>query len=129
MKPFTLFSTTLFAILFIYTHVLGEVKTIQLIVDEFWFILALFPFSLLLFYSKYKVKHYEVTIPVQTMTFKTSVIFFLFFEVIDYFNQDGFEGMISQWFFYWIMGLLSLCLIETVTNFKIYKLSQLKKPQ
>ena len=42
--------------------------------------------------------------------------------MVDYISEDGFIGMISQWFFYWIMGLIALVLMETINYLKNYQL-------
>ena len=129
MKQCTLFTLSLMAILLIYINILGEIKTIQLIVDEYLLIVSIFPLACIWLVSRLKVKKYNITLSSQAITLKSTVLFFLFFEVIDYYSEDGFTGMISQWFLYWIMGLLSLLVIEIINNIKIYKLVKIKNQE
>ena len=38
----------------------------------------------------------------------------MIFQVVDYIYEDGFIGMISQWFLYWIMGIIALLLMGII---------------
>jgi hypothetical protein len=38
--------------------------------------------------------------------------------------EDGFIGMISQWFLYWVMGIIALLLMQIINYYKNYKLIQ-----
>ena len=40
----------------------------------------------------------------------------------DYYYEDGFRGMISQWFLYWIYGIIALLLIQAINYYKNYKM-------
>jgi hypothetical protein len=51
-------------------------------------------------------------------------MFFLIFQVVDYYMEDGFIGMISQWFLYWVMGIIALLLMQIINYYKNYKLIQ-----
>jgi len=119
-----LFSFTLLITLASYIYLLGEVRTIQLIVNEIIFVLLVFPLLLLYFYFKSKLKGYDVEhlMNKQQLSFRTTLLLFLVLQAFDYYYEDGFIGMISQWFFYWILGLLSLLLIDTLHFYRISKL-------
>ncbi len=119
-----LFTLTLFITLVTYIYLLGEVRTIQIIVNEMIFVLSLFPLLIIYFYYKLKLRGYDVEhlINKRQLSFKMTVLLFLVIEVFDYFYEGGFTGMISQWFLYWILGLLSLLLIDTIHFYRISKL-------
>lgn len=119
-----LFSFTLLLTLASYIYLLGEVRTIQLIVNEIIFILLLFPLLLFYFYFKSKLKGYDVghLMNKQQLSFRTTLLLFLILQGFDYYYEDGFIGMMSQWFFYWILGLLSLLLIDTIHFYRIARL-------
>lgn len=126
LKPQYLFLLTLIAIISIYIMVFGADKTIEMIKAEYLFILALIPISSALLFFKFKLKNYEIINFNRNNTFslQSTIGFFLLFQVIDYFYEDGFIGMISQWFLYWIMGVIALLLLETINYFKNYKMIQ-----
>ena len=122
-KPLPLFTLTFVAIIATYLFVLGESKTIEIIKNEYLFILGLIPLGFTYLYFKFKLKDYEIReFPQNNLSFKSTVLFFLMFQVVDYISEDGFIGMISQWFFYWIMGLIALVLMETINYLKNYQL-------
>ena len=102
----------------------GQNKTISMIVSEYLFILALIPITIALLFFKTKLKGYEIIDfnKKNTFSLQSTVGFFLIFQVVDYFYEDGFIGMISQWFLYWIMGLIALLLMQTINYYKNYQL-------
>lgn len=125
-KLFILFTFSLMGIILVYLYVLGQSKTIEIIRNEYLFILAIIPLFLAFFYFKFKLKKYTI-VDYNTnsgFSIKTTIIFFLVFQVIDYFMEDGFIGMISQWFLYWIMGLIAVLLMENINYYKNYKTIQ-----
>lgn len=124
MSPRNLFILSLIAIISVYLYVFGQEKTIELIKEEYLFILALLPVTLTLLYFKMKVKGKDLINFNKNNSFslKNTIVFFLIFQVVDYIGEDGFIGMISMWFLYWIMGLIALLIMETINYYKNYKL-------
>lgn len=122
--PRNLFILSFIALISIYLFVFGQNKTLQMITSEYLFILAVIPLSFALVFFKFKLKGYELINFNQKNTFslKSTIVFFLIFQVVDYYLEDGFIGMISQWFLYWIMGVIALLLLETINYYKNYKL-------
>ena len=123
-KPLNLFSLTFIAIITIYLYVLGEDKTIEIIKDSYLYIFSLVPLGLIYVYFKFKLKEYEIIDfnKNTNFSFQTTVVFFLIFQVVDYIYEDGFIGMISQWFLYWIMGIIALLLMGVINYYKNYRL-------
>ena len=122
-KPLNLFTVTFIAIIVVYLFVFGESKTIELIKTQYLYILGLIPLGVIFLYYRFKLKDYEI-IDFNKNTkfsFSTSVIFFVIFQVVDYIQEYGFIGMISQWFFYWVMGIIALFLMEIINYYKNYK--------
>lgn len=122
-KPLNLFTVTFIVIIAVYLFVFGESKTIELIKTQYLYILGLIPLGVIFLYYRFKLKDYEI-IDFNKNTkfsFSTSVIFFVIFQVVDYIQEDGFIGMISQWFFYWVMGIIALFLMEIINYYKNYK--------
>lgn len=123
MTAKNLFVLAFIAIIATYLFVFGQDKTIEMIKEEYLFILALVPISLALVFFKIKLKNYRLRDFNQNNTFslQSTIGFFLIFQVVDYFSEDGFIGMISQWFLYWIMGLIALLLMEAINYFRNYQ--------
>ena len=115
-KPLNLFTVTFIAIIVVYLFVFGESKTIELIKTQYLYILGLIPLGLIFIYYRFKLKDYEIIDFNKNakFSFSTSVIFFVIFQIVDYIQEDGFIGMISQWFFYWVMGIIALFLMEII---------------
>jgi hypothetical protein len=122
-KPLNLFTVTFIAIIVVYLFVFGESKTIELIKTQYLYILGLIPLGLIFIYCRFKLKDYEIIDFNKNakFSFSTSVIFFVIFQIVDYIQEDGFIGMISQWFFYWVMGIIALFLMEIINYYKNYK--------
>lgn len=124
IKQLALFSVTLISIIVIYIFLLGENKTIEIIKNDYLYLLSLIPMGLIYLYFRLKLKDYELIDfnKNANLSFRTSIVIFLVFEVIDYIQEDGFIGMISQWFFYWVMSIIALVLVENINYLKNYVL-------
>ncbi|MDD2887096.1 MAG: hypothetical protein PHY66_04795 [Aliarcobacter sp.] len=122
IKQLSLFFVTFIFIICVYVFLLGENKTIEIIKDEYLYLLSLIPLGFIFLYFKFKLKDYELIDfnKNSNLSFQTTVILFVVFQVIDYIQKDGFIGMISQWFFYWIMGVIALFLMENINYLKNY---------
>lgn len=109
-----------------YLIVFGQEKTILMLSSEYLFILALIPITITFLFFKYKLKDYELIDFNKNSNFslQSTIGFFVIFQVVDYISEDGFIGMISQWFLYWIMGLIALLLMQTINYYKNYKVLQ-----
>ena len=123
-----LFLATFIAILITYSIFLGNVKTILLLLDATTYILVAIGLSFVLLYYKRKLKTVEIIDfnKNSNLTFQSTALFFLFFQVIDYIYEDGFKGMISQWFIYWIMGVIGVLLMDIINSYKNLKLLKLR---
>ena len=124
IKQLALFSLTLISIIAVYIFLLGESKTIEIIKNDYLYLLSLIPMGLIYLYFRLKLKDYELIDfnKNANLSFRTSIVIFLIFEVIDYIQKDGFIGMISQWFFYWVMSIIALVLVENINYLKNYVL-------
>lgn len=124
IKQLSLFTVTLISIIAVYIFLLGESKTIEIIKNDYLYLLSLIPMGLIYLYFRLKLKDYELIDfnKNANLSFRTSIIIFLVFEVIDYIQKDGFIGMISQWFFYWVMSIIALVLVENINYLKNYVL-------
>mgnify|MGYP001049921741 CR=1 FL=1 len=125
-KPINIFIVTFIAMIAVYLFVLGENRTIEILREDYLYILGLVLLGLAFLYFKFKLKDYEIINfnKNSNISLKSTIIFFLIFQVVDYYSEGGFIGMISQWFIYWIMGIIALLLMETINYYKNYKLLQ-----
>ena len=123
-----LFILSLLVIITVYLYLFGQEKTIELIKEEYLFLLGIGVISSILLFFKLKLKNHEIKDFNQnnTLSLKSTVIFFLIFQVVDYISEDGFIGMISMWFLYWVMGIIAVLLIETINYYKNYQLINIK---
>jgi len=126
MSNRNLFTLSFVVIITVYLYVFGQDKTIELIKEQYLFALALIPIILALIYFKVKLKGKDLIDfnKNNTLSFKSTLAFFLIFQVIDYISEDGFLGMISMWFLYWIMGIIAVLVLELINYYKNYKLLQ-----
>ena len=123
MKTQNLFILSFIAIIATYLYVFGQEKTIEMIKEEYISIIGLIVLTAVFIFFKFKLKDYEIReFPQNNLSFKSTIVFFLIFQLVDYISEDGFIGMISQWFFYWIMGLMALVLMENINYYKNYRL-------
>ena len=50
--------------------------------------------------------------------------FFVIFQIVDFYFEDGFIGMISQWFVYWVFAIIAWLVTNNINfykNFQFYK--------
>lgn len=118
--------SSLIAIAIIYSIVLGKAKTILLVLDATTYICIAIGLLLPLLYYKRKLRTVKILDfnKNNNFTFRSTVMFFLLFQLIDYIYEDGFIGMISQWISYWIMGVIGF---EIITILNYYKNTQYYK--
>jgi len=115
-----LFFASFVAIIITYSIFLTKVEMKSLFLDTTIYIFVAIGLLFLLLYYKRKLQSVEILNFTQNSNFtlKSTVLFFLFFQVIDYIYEDGFIGMISQWIFYWIMGIIAFILINIINYYK-----------
>ena len=122
-----LLSLTLVAIAIIYYMFLTPEVILEIIKEQYIFIAIILVFAFLLLYFKLKLKNLQIVsyIPnTNIVQLKSTLVFFVIFQVVDFYYEDGFIGMISQWFLYWIFGLLAWLLTNNINlykNFSFYK--------
>lgn len=125
-----LFIACFFTICIVYYFTFGIDKSILIITGEFWLILALIPATFMFIFLRKKLKNFGVKnfnfTNNASVSLKSSIIFFLIFQVVDFYSKGGILGMISLWFMYFIMGLLGYFIIESIQYFKIYKMLKSK---
>ena len=124
IKPLYLFIVTLIVIIISYFSLFGGNKTFELIKNEYLFIIGTFCLFVIMLYFKNKIQNYQLIdfTKNSNLSFKSTILIFLFCEIYDYYNEGGFLGMISQWFVYWIMGVFAFLLVENINYYKNYKL-------
>lgn len=123
-----LFILSFILLISVYLFVFGQTKTIEILTKEYLLILSVIPILMTLFYLKNRLKDFEIIDFNKNNQFslKSSIGFFLVFQVVDYFYEDGFIGMISQWFLYWVLGIITFLLLQTINYFKNYQLLKQK---
>lgn len=123
MSTKLLFLFTFVTISSTYAYFLGLDKSLELIKNEYLILIFIIILSIPLVFFKIKLRKYKIInyFNNNQLSFKSTVIFFLIFQIIDYISEDGFIGMISQWLIYWLMGLIAVVIIENLNLYKNYK--------
>lgn len=123
MSTKLLFLFTFVTISSTYAYFLGLDKSLELIKNEYLILIFIIILSIPLVFFKIKLRKYKIInyFNNNQLSFKSTVIFFLIFQIIDYIFEDGFIGMISQWLIYWLMGLIAVVIIENLNLYKNYK--------
>lgn len=118
-----LFSLSFIGMMLVYFFVLGSFKTVNLIIDEYILISIVVFLSFVPLYLKKKLVGIDLIDfdSNSQISIKHTILFFLLFQVIDFYYEDGFIGMISQWFLYWIMGILTVIVMSIINYYKNYK--------
>ncbi|MEA2017885.1 MAG: hypothetical protein U9N59_05505 [Campylobacterota bacterium] len=124
---------TLISISIVYYIFLTPTVILEIIKDQYIFIGIILILSISLLYFKIKLKNLQLIsyIPnTDNVPLKSTLIFFVIFQAIDFYYEDGFIGMISQWLIYWIFGVLAWALTNNINlykNFKFYKYETLEE--
>jgi len=118
---------TLMAISIVYYIFLTPEVVYKIVVEECLFLgIALCLYALFIYY---KIKLKDLTlisyIPnINDVDLKTTLVFFAIFQVVDFYFEDGFIGMISQWFVYWVFAVIAWLVSNNINfykNFQFYK--------
>lgn len=124
---------TLIPIAIFYYIFLTPKVIVEIIKDQYIFMGIILILSISLLYFKIKLKNLQLIsyIPnTDTVPLKSTIIFFVIFQTIDFYSEDGFIGMISQWFIYWVFGVLAWALTNNINlykNFRFYKYETLEE--
>jgi len=109
------------AIGIVYAIFLPFNKVVSLILDEYIVIIITFILILVYQYFKLKLKGkllYEFIPNTNHVPIKSTLMFFLIFQVVDFYYEDGFIGMISQWVMYWSFSILAYFLTHNINLYK-----------
>ena len=123
---------SLITIAVIYGFVFPTAKIINIILNEYIAIGIAFIFFIVYITFKSKLKGkllYEYIPNLHYIPIKETIVFFVLFQCYDYYNENGFIGMISLWFMYWIFGIcanLGIHSLNLYKNLKAYKLANLE---
>ena len=124
---------TFIAIAIAYYIFLTPKIIIEIIEEQYVFIGIIFICAILFLYLKFKLKNLQIIsyIPnTDIVQLKSTLIFFIIFQAVDFYYEDGFIGMISQWLIYWIFGVLAWLVTNNINlykNFKFYKHESFEK--
>lgn len=115
---------TFICVFIVYWFLFPLEKIIELIKEQYILIIITSILAGIYLYLKHKLKDkliYEFIPNTRYVSLKSSIVFFIVFEIVDYYSEDGFVGMISQWIVYWIFGVLGYFLINNINLYKNYK--------
>ncbi len=118
---------TLISIAITYYIFLTPSVILEIVKDQYIFMGIGLVLIISFIYFKIKLKDLQLIsyIPnTDVVPLKSTLIFFIIFQAVDFYYEDGFIGMISQWFIYWIFGVLAWIVTNNINlykNFKFYK--------
>lgn len=119
-----LLTITLIAIGIIYYIFLPTNQIISIVFDEYITIAITIILMIVYLYLKRKLKGkqlFEFIPNTNYIPIKSTLIFFLIFQIVDFYSEDGLIGMVKLWFMYWIFGLLAYFLTHNINFYKNYK--------
>ena len=108
----------------IYYMFLTNLQIIEIVESEYILISINLILLISLIYFKNKLKNLTLLEFIQntnSVTLKSTIFFFLIFQVVDFYYENGFIGMISQWFIYWLFGILAVLVTSNINYYKNYK--------
>ena len=108
----------------IYYTFLTHEQILEIIKSEYILISINIILLIALLYFKNKLKNLillEFIPNTSAVALKSTILFFLIFQVVDFYYENGFIGMISQWFIYWLFGTLAILLTNNINYYKNYK--------
>jgi len=118
-----LFTVTFFAIAITYYIFLTPEAILKIIKEEYIFLAIALVLFVLYIYFQRKLKDFTLIsyIPdINNVDLKTTLVFFLIFQAVDYYYEDGFIGMISQWFVYWVFAVIAWLVTSNINLYKNY---------
>ena len=99
-------------------------KIVDTITDEYIMILLTLLAMLVYLYFKSKLSNKQLFAFIPNTDYipiKSTLIFFAFFQVVDYIYEDGIIEVINLWFTYWIFGLFAYYLTHIINFYKNYQ--------
>jgi len=97
-------------------------QIINIILDEYITIGITFVSFIVYQYFKIKLKSKplrEFLPNTNYVPIKSTILFFIIFQVVDFYSEDGLVGMIKLWFMYWIFGVMATHNINLYKNYKL----------
>ncbi|MEA3553411.1 MAG: hypothetical protein U9R39_03285 [Campylobacterota bacterium] len=113
----------------VYSIFLSQKEVLDIVKSEYILISINIVFLAVLLFFKNKLKETEILNFLKntnSVSLKSTLLFFLIFQAVDFYYEDGFLGMISQWFMYWLFAILALLLTNNINYYKNYKYYNIK---
>ena len=108
----------------IYYIFLSQKEIFEIVKAEYILISINILFLAVFIFFKNKLKDSEILDFLKNtdnVSLKSTIVFFLVFQAVDFYYENGFLGMISQWFMYWLFAILALLLTNNINYYKNYK--------
>lgn len=116
-----LLTASLIGIGIIYYIFLTPQRILEIVKEEYIFISVALCLSIVFIYFKIKLKDLTLISYIQNVNkvdIKTTLVFFLIFQIVDFYYEEGFIGMISQWFIYWIFAVIAWLVTNNINFYK-----------
>jgi len=116
--------TTLVGIATIYYIFLTPDAILKILKEEYIFLAVALCLFFVFSYYKIKLKNFTLISYIPNMNqvdIKTTLVFFIIFQVVDFYYEEGFIGMISQWFIYWVFAVIAWLVTNNINFYKNYQ--------
>ncbi len=117
-----IFSLLIIAI--VYYIYLPSNKIVQIILNEYIIIIINILALPALWYFKNKLQNFQIVQYIQNIDevpLQSTLLFLVIFQVVDFYYEGGFIGMISLWFMYFVFATLIWQITHIINYYKNYK--------
>lgn len=117
-------TATLVGIAIMYYIFLTPETIFKIVKEEYIYMAIALCLFFIFTYYKIKLKNFTLIsyIPnINQLDIKTTLMFFVIFQAVDYYYEEGFIGMISQWFVYWIFAVMAWLVTNNINFYKNYQ--------
>jgi len=119
-----LLTGTLVGILIIYYIFLTPEAILKIVKEEYIFLAITLVLVCIFTYYKIKLKDFTLISYIPNINYvdiKTTLVFFIIFQAVDFYYEEGFIGMISQWFIYWVFAVIAWLVTNNINFYKNYQ--------
>lgn len=119
-----LLTLSFFAIVVAYFYFLTKIQIEEILLAEYLYFVPIPILFVITLFLRYQLKNQEIIDylnNINSVDLKSTLLFFFIFQVVDFYYEDGFIGMISQWVVYWAFGIIAWLLTTNVNLYKNYQ--------
>jgi len=115
---------SLFGIIAVYSYFLTKIQIEEILTSEYLYFIPIPILFVITLFFRYKLKTQKITDylnNINSVDLQSTLLFFLIFQGVDFYYEDGFVGMISQWVIYWAFGIIAWLVTININLYKNYQ--------